>query len=144
MDRLMITLPTLNREWIKYHCEDIEERAFDEFEMTPVRYWAAELDSSDFEREFEGRSYHTDVQNWYLNFKDNYVYHKIPEYVERIFREKNIWEKRICTEELVDTYHAALVDVSHWLAFNIALSWAKALECEVGQDWGVTPHKESR
>lgn len=141
MDRLDINLPILNKEWVEARRYDIEERAFNEFEMMNSIGWAEELDSHDFEEKYDNCT-SDDVRNWRSNYLDNYLYYKVPEYAERIFKERDLWEKHICTEQLIEDYNEAVKDLVHWLSFNIALSWARCLNCDVKEDWGVIPYKE--
>ena len=135
---LEIYLPTLNKDWItEFQC-DIDEKATDMFYMLNSNHWAFELQSPDYAEKFDVRNRSTDYNKW-CYYRDQYCYYKIPEYAQHVFEEHGIWEKIINTQELVDTYHECIKILIDCLAFNVALSWAKALDAEVGEDRGVKP-----
>ena len=142
MNRLDIQLPVLNEDWIEQNQADIELNALDFFDMTSVGGWAFDLGSDDFEDKFENRK-SSQITNYHHGC-DEYVYYNIPKYARNIFEEYGIWNKKINTEELVESYNEAIIDLCHHLAFNVALSWAVTLGCEIKEDHGVRPYsKES-
>ena len=135
---LEIYLATLDKDWIEEFQDEIDVRSTELFSAIKSNHWGFELQSPDFAEKYDNRNRSIYFNKLY-DYRDQYCYHKIPEYAERIFREYDIWEVTINEQYLIDRYHECIKILIDWLAFNNALAWAKALDAKVNEDRGVKP-----
>ena len=130
---LMITLPTLNEDWIEDNLGCLLTEATDFFDTVEPQSLEFSVGALGYAQAFQSMSWQK-REKFFMSDHEINAEKDSRRHIESIFKSYGIWEKQVLTIEDIQTYNEAIKEIIFQIVDNYALAWAKFMNLSTYED----------